>query len=328
MPGTNLLLNCWRLTSQKEDLLTEFFAATLRADTTFARRFTSLLLATDIEEPPRSIETQVSYASGSPDMRFLLADGRVILVENKLDAAETMRGSGEAEVPEPQLERYLTESVDGVAYIRADWKPPKAEVLAHPHYLSPQGRPHFLWRDFHPLLLSSGNTLSVWLREVFESFGFTPPLPGVGDLQDPDDKARLLARQNFAKNWDRLRARAEGLGWRSEIASKSELYLTARDPDLIEEVFVSPNRPDRFLIRLTPAGEQSDLDSHVQLAYAGSDFDPEIQVKFIRRARGTVPVVEVLSTLPAVLNGEEHPDSIARRLEAAVAPILDLAESR
>ena len=242
MTGTNLLLNCWRLTNRKEDLLTEFLAATLRADKVFSSRFASLLLATGIQDPPGSIETQVDYPSGCPDMRLTLADGRTILVENKLDAAETLRWSDEAEEPEPQLERYLTESVNGVAYIRADWKPPKAEVLAHPHYLSPQDRPHYLWRDLHPLLAGCDNLLSVWLREAFEIFGFTPPLPGVGDLQDPDRAARLVARENFAKHWDRLRARVGRMGWKSEIGDKAQLYLTAINSLAIEAVFVSPIR--------------------------------------------------------------------------------------
>jgi len=117
--GSNLLLSCWGLTSRKEDLLTEFFAATLRADAVFASRFTSLLLATDIQDPPGSIETQVDYPSGCPDMRLQLIDGQTILVENKLDAAETLRWSGEDEEPEPQLERYLTVFV--ASSIRTPW---------------------------------------------------------------------------------------------------------------------------------------------------------------------------------------------------------------
>ena len=119
MTGSNLLLSCWGLTSRKEDLLTEFFAATLRADAVFASRFTSLLLATDIQDPPGSIETQVDYPSGCPDMRLQLIDGQTILVENKLDAAETLRWSGEDEEPEPQLERYLTVFV--ASSIRTPW---------------------------------------------------------------------------------------------------------------------------------------------------------------------------------------------------------------
>ena len=201
MTGSNLLLSCWGLTSRKEDLLTEFLAAALRADAVFASRFTSLLLATDIQDPPGSSETQVDSPSGCPDMRLQLTDGQTILVENKLDAAETLRWSSEDDEPEPQLERYLTETVNGVAYIRADWKPPKAEVLVHPHYLSPQDRPHSLWRDPYPLLISCENTLSVWLREAFEVFGFTPPLPGVGDLQSPGRAARLDIAAHTLYRW-------------------------------------------------------------------------------------------------------------------------------
>jgi len=214
--------------------------------------------------------------------------------------------------------------VDGVAYIRADWKPPKAEVLSHPHYLSPQDRPHYLWRDFYPLLIGCEDILSVWLREAFEVFGFTPPLSGVGDLQDPDHEARLAARVSFAKHWDGLRVRAVRLGWKSEIASKAQLYLTATRPLAIEWVFVSPIRSDRFLIRITPGPEGSGLLSRLMTAYSGVDFDPEITEKTIKRSDGPVDVVEVLSTLPSVLGGEEQPESIAERLEAALIPVLEL----
>lgn len=324
MTGTNLLSNCWRLTSSKEDILTEFLAATLREDQMFASRFTSLLLSTSIQDPPDTIETQVDYPSGCPDMRLRLADGRTILVENKIDADETLRWSGEDEIPEPQLERYLTEPVDGVAYIRADWKPPKQEVIAHPLYLSPKDRPHFLWRDLYPLLNDRESILSTWLRDAFEVFGYVPPVPGVGDLQDPDPEARNAARLNFAKHWDRVRARADRLGWKSEIASKAQLYLTATDPCSVEAAFVSPIRPDRFLIRITPVHSGSDLRSRLMAAYAGMDIDPEIIEKTIRRSTGPVKVIDVISTLPRVLAGEEQPESIAERLELALGPVLEL----
>ena len=89
-----------------------------------------------------SVETQVRYpdAGCRPDIRLTLANGRIILCENKIEAIET---AGKDETKR-QIDRYLELPVDGVVYIRGSWDPPAKKVIENPKYTRPSIREHFL----------------------------------------------------------------------------------------------------------------------------------------------------------------------------------------
>lgn len=84
----NLFLATRRLTTQREDHVTEFFAAALREDPLLRHAFEDLVIAPFARRngwpasPIASIETQVSYRDGAcrPDMRVTRADGGTCLL--------------------------------------------------------------------------------------------------------------------------------------------------------------------------------------------------------------------------------------------------------
>ena len=246
-----------------EDHLTEFIAAALAMNSHFRKGFAEKLLANHSFSPIATIETQACFPLHGciPDMLLTLEDGRVILCENKIEAIETL-GKDESK---GQLEKYLKLPVDGVAYIRGSWKPPDAKVLEHPKYIKPATREHFLWRDFYDLLMQDDVFLQ-WLRQGFENMGYTPPLPPIGDLNDPDENKRFANQKEFAKLWSLTRTNLRELGWRSETGSTIELYLENNSSKWSHQyVFICPSPAERFIIRITPReGHTSDIVNAVK----------------------------------------------------------------
>ena len=235
----NLFLSTRAMTDSREDHLTEFFAAALHLSSQARRAFFDLALAPYCHAHGwapceiSSIETQICYDDSScrPDMLFGLSNGKVIACENKLDAVETL---GPEADERPQLERYLDLPIDGLMYVRASWRPPDPHVLAHPKYIKPSDRQHFLWRDFYSLFESSTDPFLVWIREGFERMGFTPPHPLVGELKTEAD------RLNFAKLWSQVRSHAHALGWKSSPGSIVQLYLDSNESSSADVVFIQP----------------------------------------------------------------------------------------
>ncbi|MHB8837720.1 MAG: hypothetical protein ACYC7F_02070, partial [Gemmatimonadaceae bacterium] len=146
----NLFLQTRSLTQRAEDHLTCFVAAALETDSQFRAAYGAVILS-PLATPSSpatiaGIATQVSYDGYDcrPDMELRLSDGRVVLCEHKLEAAETEAASQTGE-PLGQLERYLALPVDAVAYFRISMVSLTAAVLAHPRYLRPaNGNAHFL----------------------------------------------------------------------------------------------------------------------------------------------------------------------------------------
>ena len=118
MRTSNLFLNTRKLTSSKEDHLTEFLAALITMSEPFNVEFSQLLLGeyatqNGWEDPIiASVETQVSYPGTNccPDMRFTLGDGHVILCENKIEAPETQATE---DVSALEAERAVASDDDG-----------------------------------------------------------------------------------------------------------------------------------------------------------------------------------------------------------------------
>ena len=326
----NLFCATRKLTQSKEDHLTEFFAAALMLDADFRAAFASLTLesyarfqgwATPVIA---TVETQISYPNTNcrPDMQLTLEDGHVILCEHKLDAEETM---GSETDERAQIERYLDLPIHGLLYVRSSWKSPSAAVLEHNAYIKPANREHFLWRDFYPLLDGIQNPFHHWIKEGFKRLGFTPPLPFVGDLKDPDPARCERNRRNFAKLWNTTRSRARSLGWKVQTGSIVELYLSHETNPRVSNIFVSPADAERFLIRFTPAGDEESQRILYACEQATREIDipTEVELAIIKRQAGAVEVIDVKTTLHAVLGqGIGNPEIMEKRLGGFVERFL------
>lgn len=340
----NLFLATRRLTDAKENHLTEFLAAALDADQAFRDAYASVVLKAFCEQRGwadsgvEAVETQLSYPGTGccPDLALTLTGGQVILCEHKIEAPETLGaedGDGEAV---RQLERYLRLPVDGVAYFRSTWKPPSAAVLAHPKYVRPKGKEHFLWRDLYPVLEHGTTDLTRWLVEGFESLGYTPAHPSVGDLADRDDTVRSANKKNFAKLWQRTRSSLRELGWKVGTGSVCELYLHSENA-AAREIYITPLRESGriLLVRVTPAQEGSVASVKRRLDEAAETMRvaPRIEIVLVSRGQGAgslrrVGVVDAETPLAKLLEGIATPEAIEDELWSYVLPLVQAASTR
>jgi hypothetical protein len=327
----NLFWSTRRLTELREDHLTEFFAAALEYVPSFRTAYAELVLATFAGHqgwsPPviNRVETQTDAFAGAgcrPDMVLFLGDGRHILCEHKVDAPETPGAEGD----DGQLARYLALPVDGVIYVRRSWCRPGASVLAHPKYVQPVGREHFLWSDFFPLLGPEQHVLVDWLREGFEKLGYTPPNPNIGVLTlRPEGDARQ-AMEDFAKLWGRVRSSAAALGWSVQSGSRIQLYLVGHPTSSVAQVFASPESQGSVLVRFTPrdASRLEEVQERVTAAAAAlAPFEGRVRLAWGNWKGARVRVVEVRATRDAVF-GREHAeaDALEERLRRIFVPLL------
>jgi len=301
-----------------EDHLTEFVAAGLTLNHSFRQGFAEILLDNYPFSPIKKVETHTYNPPGCyPDIRFTLADGRIILCENKIEAVETLG----KDPSRGQIERYLKLPIDGVAYIRGSWKPPSQKVLGHPKYIKPATREHFLWRDFYSIL--KGGVFLEWLRQGFESMGFTPPLDSIGDLRDPDEKKKLANQREFAKLWLLTRSNLKQMGWSTEIGSRIELYLCNDSTKWSQDIFISPYLAERFLIRITPRkGHRSDVLNAAKSVSALKAVKPTVEVHKVRRKNGLTEVVDVQTSLFNVLRSESTPREMEQALWSVVSAFV------
>ncbi len=317
----NLFVNTQKLTSAKEDHLTEFFAAALESSETMRADFIRFILGKDEKRRITKIETQAVYDGCRPDMRFTLSDGSILLCENKLDAAETEMCIDEERYL--QLERYLCLPIDGLIYIRTQIKAPAEEILEHDKYIKPDGgKPHFLWRDFYPMLMDNIEPLVQILKAGFESMGFVPPHPSIGDLSRDAPRAQ---RENFSKFWTPTVVAASNLGWKVQTGDIVERYFYHSTARLAGEAYVTPVNPKRFLIRLTPVSGQLNvlLDAVKSVPKALNQI---ISTNTVRRVNGFVDVVDIETPInhvfPEVLSTSEEIESALMKY---VSPYLKVS---
>ena len=302
-----------------ENHLTEFVAAALILNASFRRGFAEILLATRPFALITTVETQVpDYPHGCcPDMRLVLGDGRIILCENKIEAVE----SSTKDSSMGQLERYLDLAADGVAYIRGSWKPPTHKVLNHPKYIKPANREHFLWRDFYNLL--EGDVFLEWLRKGFEDMGYTPLLSSIGDLSDPDRDKKLANQKEFAKLWILTRSNLEQMGWHTKADSRIELYLDSKSSQWSKQIFISPYKSERFLIRVTPhPGHLLDIRDAAKDVSASMFLQPTVEVHKIKREEGFTKVVDIQTSLFNVLRSASTADEMEQALWSFVGTFV------
>lgn len=258
-------------------------------------------------------------------MRLTLADGHIVICEHKIDALETQGSEPDDRL---QLERYLAIPIDGLVYVRSSWKSPAQAVLENPKYIRPPEKELFLWRDFYNIVAQSDDQFGAWIKEGFETLGFTPPHPIIGELW-PDSEENLRNRKNFAKLWSSTRSFASQLGWKVGTGSIVELYFSQSPTSLATDVFVSPAMLNRFLFRVTPGKQKLDEVLTVLKHIAESLRVPtEISETIVRRKEGKVPVVDVTTSLNVVI-GEttQSTAEIERRLLEFVGTFLSALNS-
>ncbi|GEM_PF-1502461 len=331
--NANLFLNTRRLTSSKEDHLTEFLAAIIDMDETFRRDFSALLLgryaADNGWDTPliSAVETQVQFPDTNccPDMRFTLADGHTIVCENKIEAPQTM---GSASDPRAQLLRYLDLACDGVAYIRATPAHNLAqEIINHPKFICNNGR-HFLWRDIYPLLEKNDNPLVAAVRKGFEVMGFVPPLPAVGTMADLNSSVDKKNRCAFREFWQLAAEYGRQLGWRVETNVNAELYYYSGNSDQLYQVFVSPSKAERFLLRLTlkDGADVDELSQLVQRVDIAVPYEIEVYTKKGKRGGKSVSenVIDITTSLKHVIGTSDDRQEIQTMLLGFVKSFVDV----
>lgn len=258
MTGINLYGVTRKLTDSQEDLLTCFWAVALESDAEFRRAVADRLLGPFAREKGwttpviEEVDLWPSFdGSGCiPDLGLRLATGHLVVCEHKLYGTMTAGRPSGADEPRDQLERYLALDVDGVAFIRADWRRVPPETLSHPKYVKPQQGSHYVWRDFYPDLLRGSHPTCRWLREEFEREGNTPPDPRIGDLW-PDDTEEVIANQsNFGKLWGPTRAWLERHGWDVSTGRRCEIYAYPAHDSGVTRLHCSPLARSGTMLRV------------------------------------------------------------------------------
>lgn len=333
MRTNNLFLNTRKLTSSKEDHLTEFLAALITMDEPFNVDFSQLLLGEYATKNGWAdplivaVETQVSYSGTNccPDMRFTLEDGHVILCENKIEAPETQGSSVD---PRGQLRRYLDLPSDGVVYIRATPNSKlEQEVSNHPLFITRDGH-HFLWRDVYPLLTGNSNPLIADVCKGFEIMGFLPPLPAIGTLSDFNSTEDDQNREAFKGLWQIAANYGLSRGWKVETTKNAEMYYSPSETCPAYQVFVSPSQSERFLIRLTLRDEvdPQKVLTKIEAVDLAIPFEATCSQRFSVRKKVKVSVnaIDITTSLRNVIGDTEDEGQIQKLLLDYVRPFMEL----
>lgn len=321
-----------RLLGRKEDHLTAVFALAIELDKTFSTKCVPLLLgglpdvkhwaAPDIA----AVEVQRDFALGTPDIVLTLTDGRLIAVENKLEAPETQTFVSEGDdsagnQKTPQLTKYLKiPELTALAFIRATYKPPAPDVLHNPRYLKPaNGRDHFLWRDFLPLMEGSEHPVTSWLAGAFRFNGFVPPDATIGDLDDPD------RQRNFAQLWEPTADLARELGWKVNPGSRKELYFADNPKSIAHFVWANPTTGE-LQVRVHARAPDDVPQIRARLEAVRHDLaeaqQPTIELTHVGRAAERRAAIDIFVPLEAVVGRAAATPAISQRLSEYVGAIL------
>lgn len=324
-----------KLTARDEDTFTECLAATLAEDPELRARFVAALCGDEVDgirvrDARIEVMPQKTFRDSRVDMVFLLNGEKQIGVENKLWAPE-----GENEAGEGQLCKYCRLGLSRLAFITGYHTSVDDKVLDHPCYVPPRnGRAHFLWADFHPLVedaarRAGSSLLARALLAVFSYLGFTPPHPEVGDLRDPDPERQRRNRENFAKLWEPTRQGLGKRGWKELMpGSVAELYVRGGTARRVDWAWIDPTWGSGLLrVRLTlkdgvAGGEVVDALDSQALPHGTDARVAKVDVRG-RNEPGTV--VEVACPLRQVLGDAREAESMARRLSEFVLAAFDRA---
>ena len=137
----------------------------------------------------------------------------------------------------------------------------------------------------------------------------------------PKNEEETRRMREFALLWATTTRTAESLGWKWNPGSIIQLYLEVNPRSLARQVFVSPNDPKRFLVRVVPlVGAAPSVLRALEEVGRRMPQGPKVALS----ARGTgETVVDVRATRAQVLGTDEPTDvEVERRLAAFVDPIL------
>jgi hypothetical protein len=313
----------------EEDFFTECVAATLKADLELVRGFLKYICGNEIDGVSIStsnvqVETQKVFPHADIDLVFYLDRGKSIGVENKLWSPE---GKG-------QLSKYLNLQLDQLAYITGYYSQVSEEVFKNPHYLKPpNGRQHFMWSDFYPIVSESiakpsASMLNHALLALFDDLGFDPPYPKVGELlhTTPPEVGRKN-RENFKKLWNLTQQRLQERGWKKLYSgSIAELYVEKGSSKNIVSAWLDPMwQRGSLRIRLTPK-DNVDLSRLIN-DLKSFKFPFKDQIKVIQnlapRKGGRITVIEVLIPHKTLFANTSDSESMARRLAEFVLAVFD-----
>ncbi len=327
-----------RLLGRKEDHLTAVFALALELDAEFSDACARVLLA-GLASPesgpaPRiaAVEVQRPFDKGTPDIVLTLTDGRLVAVENKLEAPETQVILAGGEQPSqpvktPQLSKYLEiPEIAALAFVRATYKPPAAGVLLSERYLKPNnGKDHFLWRDFLPSMEHSAHPVTSWLADAFRFNGFVPPDATIGDLDDPD------RQRNFKQLWETTADLARELGWKVATGSTKELYFTENPSSIARFIWANPTTGElQVRVHARSPEDVPQIRSRIETARSQLPNARQPTIELTRVGRGVErrAVIDIFVPLMAVVGHGSTASAIAQRLRDYVGVILRALQVR
>lgn len=261
-----------------EDFFTEVWAHVLEVHPALVM---DVLRAVGIDPKDRvwSVETQAAYPAASmlggtmscrPDLRLSSGD-EVILFEHKIDADQH-----DEEVVDPvmgerrllsQLERYL--AVEPRAYIVLVTRGPsdvREAALAHPRYVQPSGKSHFLWSDLYPVVEhfaqreghESGMVaeLLLFMRDLH----MQPPRKGEGVIPSENRPGMEAERAVYARDWEPTLRFLDANGW-TKVSHGLEIEARREDGGAYPTVLFDmrfgekPGFDGRLKLRLRIDGE-------------------------------------------------------------------------
>ncbi|HXM36532.1 MAG TPA: hypothetical protein VN920_15160, partial [Pyrinomonadaceae bacterium] len=157
-----------------ENEFTEILAFYLSCDSEACGSLCQTILGSDYDTPI-GVSTQHSSQHGIPDVAIQLLSGRLLFIENKIDAP----------LGELQLERYLKICDEAgnpgfVALFAKKNHRVVQEVVASPFYKHPASRDHYRWVDLYNIIPAAGDdqlgvaALRGAYREYLRFLGFAP----------------------------------------------------------------------------------------------------------------------------------------------------------
>jgi hypothetical protein len=316
----------------EEDFFTECFAATLKEDPELTKSFLIQICGGEVNGISVSsssiiLKTQEQLSATSCiDMVFHLGGNKLIGIENKLWSPE---GEG-------QLLKYINHPLDRLAYITGYYSNVPAEVVKDPRYLKPQnGRQHFMWSDFYGLIEKSVRELSASilnkaLLALFESLGFNPPHPDIGELLHTNpEEIGIENRKNFKKLWNLTRQGLQERGWKKIYpGSIAELYVESGSSKKIESAWLDPMwQRGNLRIRLTPKSTVNPVELLARLESAGLPLKNDLKVipNQAPRKMRKIQVIEVRIPLNKLFANISDSESLSKRLAQFVWAVFDTA---
>lgn len=214
----------------REDFFTELWAYVLRMHPELLRRILDAMMVNSGDES-WTVETQVEYPAASlegskmlcrPDLRLGNESAR-ILIEHKIESKqheESLKTDEGVAQSYNQLTRYLAVDSEAlVAFVTVSPQKIDADTLNHPRYRHPEGREHFRWCDFFPIVdrycreNSSDDRLLAELVVFMKHLHMEPHKEGVGMIPAANSEDMKEARFHHKEWWRMSIKEMNSLGW-------------------------------------------------------------------------------------------------------------------